>query len=130
METCCICLDNLEKFVYPDGCNCKVKMHKQCLTEIKNYGFCCPICRKRRPYRLPSPNRHLDTFFERNFIDYPMNIFLNMNNPLGIVFMILYFTILFLCVLLPLFFYQTYPVEFKKTVIVISLIFCYQLSGI
>lgn len=49
---CIICLeeknDENEKLIYPEKCNCKIKIHKECMEKMKNHlGINCPICRQK-----------------------------------------------------------------------------------
>ena len=42
---CCICLDTVIDTSYPKYCNCRIKMHKECLELVELNGLHCPICR-------------------------------------------------------------------------------------
>jgi hypothetical protein len=46
-DNCLICLDLIknQNYTFPKHCNCKVKLHLECLNQIEKYKLLCPICR-------------------------------------------------------------------------------------
>ncbi len=47
MDTCLLCLEELNIPYAEPACSCKVKLHTECLKQIVDHGLICPICRIR-----------------------------------------------------------------------------------
>ena len=46
MDLCLICLDSInENYIYPKYCNCKVKIHRDCMEKCQKNNIYCPICK-------------------------------------------------------------------------------------
>lgn len=48
IDKCLFCLELMEeeqKIVNPKYCECKIKLHLSCLTQIENTDLLCSICR-------------------------------------------------------------------------------------
>jgi len=67
MQTCSICLNEIDTPVYPKYCECNVPFHYLCLEKCYETNKRCPICRKNvrpiRPIRQISPHYNNHWFF-------------------------------------------------------------------
>jgi hypothetical protein len=48
MEDVCIICYEKENLIYPLNCNCKIKIHSECIKDLKEkLNLDCPICMKK-----------------------------------------------------------------------------------
>ena len=90
-DKCLVCLDSINNnlFTYPKHCNCKVKLHLECLNQIEKNKLLCPICRiKSLQNNFSNHNMvHITQIYQEPFIFY-FPIYLFFRNPNFFTFMI------------------------------------------
>lgn len=50
MDTCVICLDEINQNPVKISCDCNLEYHRKCIDEALNYNNKCPQCRKENVY--------------------------------------------------------------------------------
>lgn len=106
MDICALCRDDvtITEGVTTGVCGCKMLYHSECLDELRNYGFDCPICHKSA-YTLISNSQNYydgDQLIDPAIINIMEN-FLNkyQAQPNIITFgLFLFSSILFTCIVL------------------------------
>ena len=100
-DKCLLCLDTMEKeqIDYPKYCECKVKLHSNCLILMENVGLLCPICRKKNDIIKINNTNHL------SILDFPFTIFNKYPNFLTFTFLMIWSFIVSILFIFPYFIY-------------------------
>lgn len=107
IDNCCICLDTIINTSYPKYCNCRIKIHKECLELVELNGLKCPICRIKNVKNNIYPsifdnNKHI---IER-IISIPFWLFEIYPSMITFLIMILYSFIIAILIILPIISYK------------------------
>lgn len=133
IDKCLICLENIdtENTSFPKHCNCKVKIHLQCLNLLMNSGLLCPICRikKHDNYEIINHLNH-DNHEIINYINhdpqilmFPINLFLRYPGFWTfIIYIIFSFIITFFYVLPMVIIYGLCDEVYRKNILAILLL--------
>lgn len=88
---CSFCFDVLDNcdVTYADKCLCKVKYHIQCIKDLNDNGWDCPICRKKNNNYNRYNNTINTPIINQNNINSFLNIFFELfiSNPNVITFL-------------------------------------------
>ena len=74
-ELCLICIEEITpstNYTHPKLCQCKVKMHIECLDKMNHYGLACPICRIKIVSK--KIRRYTEYYLEALFLEHPSAI--------------------------------------------------------
>lgn len=107
IDKCLFCLEEIkDSWVNPKYCECKVKLHSECLSQIEGSGLFCPICRKKATDREMQILRlHILHANEPIIIWYPFSIFYRNPNFWSFAILIIWSFVVTIFYILPILVY-------------------------
>lgn len=125
MDLCLICLDSINgNYIYPSKCECRIKIHPECMELCKINGMECPIC-KLKVIKIPNHILERDIrLFEDNdrMLTFPFRLFTTVYSCLFlfIIVVLSLITILVVYGILNLILHYFIHIKILKPIIIIS----------
>lgn len=121
LDKCLFCLDEIrDKFNNPKYCECKIKLHSECLQQIVSTGLLCPICRIKSSDII---NYNIGQQNDDSIISYPFKIFAIRSNILTFTLLVIWCYFVSVFYIIPrLIYLGWYEKKFNNLILMSSLI--------
>ena len=119
-DICLLCLEkiNTKKYILPNNCKCKLKIHQNCFNKIISTGLLCPICRIKANDITNTTNTTLVRYENDSWINMPIYLFTKYPNFLTFILWLIISTIFTIVYITPMaIYYGLKDAKYKNNII-------------